>query len=84
MCMNIKIILYFNLIRSLLALGLLASTFPDSAQRGRAISVAFGGVAIGIMAGPVIGGFLYRAGGIVLPFGVLACIALLEGGECEL
>ncbi|CAD5231069.1 unnamed protein product [Bursaphelenchus okinawaensis] len=64
-------------------LGMLAETFPDNVQRGKAIALAFGGIAIGITAGPVIGGFLYSFGGIVLPFGLLAGVSLLEGGEFE-
>lgn len=62
-------------------LGFLAQTFTDNVDRGRAISFCFGGVAIGILAGPVVGGLLYRLGGMVLPFVCLAAIALSEGGK---
>ncbi|CAD5233614.1 unnamed protein product [Bursaphelenchus xylophilus] len=60
-------------------MGFLADTFPDNHERGRAISLAFGGIAIGILAGPVVGGVLYHYGGMVLPFVSLATLSLIVG-----
>ncbi|CAD5234024.1 unnamed protein product [Bursaphelenchus xylophilus] len=68
---------------SVSGLGLLAETFPDNIARGKAIALCFGGIAIGITAGPTIGGFLYGIGGIILPFALLAGFSLIEVEQSE-
>jgi multidrug resistance protein len=47
-------------------------------ERGRAMGLAMAGSTLGIIIGPVLGGWLYEVGGIRLPFLVVAAMALVE------
>jgi MFS transporter, DHA1 family, solute carrier family 18 (vesicular amine transporter), member 1/2 len=49
---------------------------PD--ERGRAMGLAMAGSTLGIIIGPVLGGWLYEIGGIRLPFVVVAVMAVVE------
>ncbi|XP_072288995.1 chromaffin granule amine transporter-like [Eucyclogobius newberryi] len=60
-------------------LGLLASVYPDDEERGRAMGVALGGLALGLLCGAPFGSVLYEFVGKSAPFLVLAGLTLLEG-----
>jgi len=47
-------------------------------ERGRAMGLAMAGSTLGIIVGPVIGGWLYEIGGIRLPFLFVAAMALAD------
>lgn len=47
-------------------------------ERGRAMGLAMAGSTIGIIVGPLAGGWLYEIGGIRLPFFAVAGLALLD------
>jgi MFS transporter, DHA1 family, solute carrier family 18 (vesicular amine transporter), member 1/2 len=47
-------------------------------ERGRAMGLAMAGSTLGIIIGPVIGGWLYEMGGIRLPFLFVAAMAVLD------
>ena len=47
-------------------------------ERGRAMGLAMAGSTLGIIIGPVMGGWLYEAGGIRLPFLVVAAMAVAD------
>jgi len=47
-------------------------------ERGRAMGLAMGGSTLGIIIGPVIGGWLYEIGGIRLPFLFVAAMAVVD------
>src|SRR4029450_6379838 len=49
-------------------------------ERGRAMGLAMGGSTLGLIIGPVIGGWLYELGGLRLPFLVVAALAALDLG----
>ena len=49
---------------------------PD--ERGRAMGLAMAGSTLGIIIGPVIGGWLYEIGGIRLPFLAVAAMAMID------
>lgn len=49
---------------------------PD--ERGRAMGLAMAGSSLGIIIGPVLGGWLYEVGGIRLPFLFVAAMALAD------
>ena len=49
---------------------------PD--ERGRAMGLAMAGSTLGIIIGPVLGGWLYEIGGIQLPFLVVAAMAVID------
>ncbi len=59
-------------------LTLIADVFPTEA-RGRAMGTVMTGSALGMLVGPIFGGFLYEWGGYQLPFLVAACLALIDG-----
>src|SRR5436190_220852 len=46
-------------------------------ERGRVMGYVMSGTSLGIMVGPSIGGWLYDAGGVALPFQVAAGLALV-------
>jgi multidrug resistance protein len=46
-------------------------------ERGRVMGYVMSGTSVGIMIGPVLGGWLYEAGGVALPFACLAVLALV-------
>jgi multidrug resistance protein len=47
-------------------------------ERGRAMGLAMGGSTLGIIVGPLLGGWLYELGGIRLPFLVVAGLAAVD------
>ena len=60
-------------------MGMLAERFPDDKERGNAMGIALGGLALGVLIGPPFGGFMYQFVGKSAPFIVLAFLALLDG-----
>ena len=61
---------------------MLADRYPDDKERGNAMGLALGGLALGVLIGPPFGGFTYEFVGKSSPFIVLALLALLHG--CKL
>lgn len=47
-------------------------------ERGRAMGLAMAGSTLGIIIGPVLGGWLYQLGGIRLPFLIVAAMAVID------
>ncbi|KAL3097444.1 hypothetical protein niasHS_003892 [Heterodera schachtii] len=60
-------------------MGMLAQAYPDDAERGSAMGIALGGLALGVLVGPPFGGMLYQWAGKELPFILLALLALFDG-----
>lgn len=59
---------------------MLAQAYPDDEERGNAMGIALGGLALGVLVGPTFGGVLYEWSGKELPFVLLALLALCDGG----
>ncbi|XP_068891525.1 chromaffin granule amine transporter isoform X2 [Aphelocoma coerulescens] len=64
---------------SVAGLGLLASVYPDDSERGSAMGIALGGLALGVLIGAPFGSIMYEFVGKASPFLVLAFLALLDG-----
>ncbi|XP_023336556.1 synaptic vesicular amine transporter isoform X1 [Eurytemora carolleeae] len=64
---------------SVSGMGMLAERYPDDKERGNAMGVALGGLALGVLIGPPFGGFMYEFFGKTEPFLILACLALADG-----
>ncbi|GFQ77265.1 synaptic vesicular amine transporter [Trichonephila clavata] len=64
---------------SVAGMGMLADLYPDDSERGNAMAIALGGLALGVLMGPVFGGTLYEFVGKSTPFLILAGLALLDG-----
>ncbi|XP_040575533.1 synaptic vesicular amine transporter [Lepeophtheirus salmonis] len=64
---------------SVSGMGMLAERFPDDKERGNAMGIALGGLALGVLIGPPFGGIMYQFVGKTAPFLVLAMLALLDG-----
>lgn len=64
---------------SVSGMGMLAERFPDDQERGNAMGLALGGLALGVLIGPPFGGFMYQFVGKSAPFIVLSILALLDG-----
>lgn len=64
---------------SVAGMSMIADRFPDDAERGNAMAIALGGLALGVVIGPPFGGFMYEFFGKPSPFIVLAILALLDG-----
>jgi hypothetical protein len=62
-------------------MGMLAERYPNDKERGNAMGLALGGLALGVLIGPPFGGFMYQFVGKSSPFIVLAMLALLDGCE---
>ncbi|TMS36328.1 hypothetical protein L596_003519 [Steinernema carpocapsae] len=60
-------------------MGMLAQAYPDDMERGSAMGIALGGLALGVLVGPPYGGVLYQWSGKELPFVLLALLALFDG-----
>jgi len=60
-------------------MGLLAVVYPEDKERGSAMAIAMGGLALGALIGPSFGGFMYQFVSKASPFLVLASVALLDG-----
>jgi DHA1 family solute carrier family 18 vesicular amine transporter 1/2 len=41
-------------------MGMLAQNYPDDRERGSAMGIALGGLALGVLVGPPYGGVLYQ------------------------
>ncbi|XP_055018879.1 synaptic vesicular amine transporter [Boleophthalmus pectinirostris] len=64
---------------SVAGMGMLASVYTDDEERGHAIGIALGGLAMGVLVGPPFGSVLYEFVGKTAPFLILAFIALFDG-----
>jgi len=64
---------------SVSGMGMLADRYPDDKERGNAMGIALGGLALGVLIGPPFGGFMYQFVGKTAPFLVLAFLALMDG-----
>ncbi|XP_050297232.1 synaptic vesicular amine transporter isoform X2 [Anthonomus grandis grandis] len=64
---------------SVSGMGMLAERYPDDKERGNAMGIALGGLALGVLIGPPFGGIMYEFVGKSAPFLVLAVIALGDG-----
>lgn len=60
-------------------MGMLAERYPEDKERGNAMGLALGGLALGVVIGPPFGGFMYQFVGKTAPFLVLAFLALADG-----
>ncbi|KAF1461812.1 Chromaffin granule amine transporter, partial [Pygoscelis antarcticus] len=64
---------------SVAGLGMLASVYTDDFERGNAMGIALGGLALGVLIGAPFGSVMYAFVGKSSPFLVLAFLALLDG-----
>ncbi|XP_028936277.1 synaptic vesicular amine transporter [Ornithorhynchus anatinus] len=64
---------------SVAGMGMLASIYTDDEERGNAMGIALGGLALGVLVGPPFGSVMYEFVGKTAPFLVLAALALLDG-----
>ncbi|XP_011835016.1 PREDICTED: chromaffin granule amine transporter isoform X2 [Mandrillus leucophaeus] len=64
---------------SVAGLGMLASVYTDDHERGRAMGIALGGLALGLLVGAPFGSVMYEFVGKSAPFLILAFLALLDG-----
>ncbi|XP_062943787.1 chromaffin granule amine transporter [Cynocephalus volans] len=64
---------------SVAGLGMLASVYTDDDERGRAMGIALGGLALGVLVGAPFGSMMYEFVGKSAPFLILALLALLDG-----
>ncbi|KAG8141399.1 hypothetical protein E2320_007022, partial [Naja naja] len=64
---------------SVTGLGMLASVYPDDCERGNAMGIALGGLALGVLVGAPFGSVMYEFVGKSSPFLILAALALLDG-----
>jgi DHA1 family solute carrier family 18 vesicular amine transporter 1/2 len=60
-------------------MGMLADRYTDDKERGNAMGVALGGLALGVLIGPPFGGIMYEFVGKSAPFLVLSALALGDG-----
>jgi DHA1 family solute carrier family 18 vesicular amine transporter 1/2 len=60
-------------------MGMLAERDPDDKERGNAMGIALGGLALGVLIGPPFGGVMYEFVGKSAPFLVLSALALGDG-----
>ncbi|KAL5022481.1 hypothetical protein ScPMuIL_001636 [Solemya velum] len=64
---------------SVAGMGMLADRYPDDRERGNAMGIALGGLAMGVLVGPPFGGVMYEFTGKEAPFLILAFLALVDG-----
>ncbi|KAJ8418296.1 hypothetical protein AAFF_G00140050 [Aldrovandia affinis] len=64
---------------SVAGMGMLASVYTDDVERGNAIGIALGGLAMGVLVGPPFGSVMYEFVGKTAPFLILAVLAVLDG-----
>ncbi|XP_060557668.1 synaptic vesicular amine transporter-like [Ruditapes philippinarum] len=64
---------------SVAGMGMLACRYTDDDERGRAMGIALGGLALGVLIGPPFGGVMYQFAGKEAPFLILAALALFDG-----
>ncbi|MGH0179720.1 UNVERIFIED_CONTAM: hypothetical protein FKN15_002273 [Acipenser sinensis] len=65
---------------SVAGMGMLASVYTNDEERGNAMGIALGGLAMGVLVGPPFGSVMYEFVGKTAPFLILAVLALLDGG----
>lgn len=58
---------------------MLADRYTDDKERGNAMGIALGGLALGVLIGPPFGGVMYEFVGKSAPFLILAALALGDG-----
>uniref|UniRef100_A0A3B3RC38 Solute carrier family 18 member A1 n=1 Tax=Paramormyrops kingsleyae TaxID=1676925 RepID=A0A3B3RC38_9TELE len=68
---------------SVAGLGMLASVYTDDNERGVAMGIALGGLAMGVLIGAPFGSVMYEFVGKSAPFLILAFLALFDGGTLE-
>ncbi|XP_017161945.1 chromaffin granule amine transporter isoform X1 [Poecilia reticulata] len=66
---------------SVAGLGMLASVYTDDDERGVAMGVALGGLAMGVLIGAPFGSVMYDFVGKSAPFLILAFLAVFDGGK---
>ncbi|XP_076003623.1 chromaffin granule amine transporter [Genypterus blacodes] len=64
---------------STISLGMLASVYTDDEERGIAMGIALGGLAMGVLIGAPFGSVMYEFVGKSAPFLILAFLALFDG-----
>lgn len=64
---------------SVSGMGMLAERYADDKERGNAMGIALGGLALGVLIGPPFGGFMYQFVGKSAPFLILSALALGDG-----
>ncbi|CAL4122224.1 unnamed protein product, partial [Meganyctiphanes norvegica] len=64
---------------SVSGMGMLAERYPDDKERGNAMGIALGGLALGVLIGPPFGGLMYQYVNKAAPFLILAILALGDG-----
>ncbi|XP_040293647.1 synaptic vesicular amine transporter [Bufo bufo] len=64
---------------SVAGMGMLASVYTDDEERGNAMGIALGGLAMGVLVGPPFGSIFYEFVGKTAPFLVLAILVLFDG-----
>lgn len=64
-------------------MGMLAERYQDDKERGNAMGIALGGLALGVLIGPPFGGVMYEFVGKSAPFLVLSALALGDGCKCK-
>lgn len=64
---------------SVSGMGMLADRYTDDKERGNAMGIALGGLALGVLIGPPFGGFMYEFVGKSAPFLILSILALGDG-----
>ncbi|KAM4591376.1 synaptic vesicular amine transporter [Odontesthes bonariensis] len=64
---------------SVAGMGMLANVYTDDEERGHAIGIALGGLALGVLVGPPFGSVMYDFVGKTAPFLILAFLALFDG-----
>lgn len=62
-----------------LGFGILAATYPDDNERRKAMTVAFAGIAFGMLIGPILGGSLFDIIGKTSLFLYLDLLAFFGG-----
>lgn len=60
-------------------MGMLAERYTNDKERGNAMGIALGGLALGVLIGPPFGGIMYEFVGKSAPFMILAALALGDG-----
>uniref|UniRef100_A0A665TB41 Solute carrier family 18 member 2 n=1 Tax=Echeneis naucrates TaxID=173247 RepID=A0A665TB41_ECHNA len=64
---------------SVAGMGMLASVYTNDEERGHAIGIALGGLALGVLVGPPFGSVMYEFVGKTAPFLILAFLAMFDG-----
>ena len=64
---------------SVSGMGMLADRYSDDKERGNAMGIALGGLALGVLIGPPFGGIMYEFVGKSAPFLILSALALGDG-----